>query len=163
MHGRRSLLTCAILGLWAFPAGARDTIGVYKSWAAFRDYRPHHCFAIAEPVSGRTGEHPFAAVTTWPASGVRAQLHIHLSRRKLRGAPVFLAVGEHRFPLVAGGADAWARNARVDAAIVAAMRSGSSMSVETRAANGRGFADVYRLRGAATALDAATLTCARAL
>jgi hypothetical protein len=167
MHARRSLLACAILGAMtgtlAAPAAARDTIGVYRNWAAFRDFRPHHCFAISEPVSGRSKQRPFAAVTTWPTMGVRAQVHIHLSRKKLRGAPVFLAIGEHRFPLVAGGADAWARNPRLDAAIVAAMRSGSSMSVETRGQNGKGFADVYRLRGAATAIDAATLACARLL
>jgi hypothetical protein len=35
------------------------------------------------------------------------------------------------------------------------------MSVQTRDARGRGFADTYALRGAATAIDAAALGCAR--
>ena len=41
------------------------------------------------------------------------------------------------------------------------MRSASSMSVSSVGANGRAFADSYALRGAATAIDAAALGCAR--
>ena len=52
-------------------------------------------------------------------------------------------------------------DARMDAAIVAAMRSAPSMSVESRAETGGAIADTYRLRGAATAIDAAALGCAR--
>lgn len=96
-----TLFALLLPGLVAAPAAARDTVGVFKSWGAFRDLSPRHCFAVAEPVQRPAGggERPFAAVATWPAQGVRAQLHIHLSRRKLRGAPVFLAIGERRFAL----------------------------------------------------------------
>lgn len=47
-----------------------------------------------------------------------------------------------------------------DAAIIAAMRSAPSMSVASSTASGRAIADTYRLRGAATAIDAAALGCA---
>ena len=50
---------------------------------------------------------------------------------------------------------------RMDAAIVAAMRSAPSMSVESGTATGGAIADTYRLRGAATAIDAAALGCAK--
>ena len=63
--------------------------------------------------------------------------------------------------MVAGGADVWAPDPRIDAAIVAAMRSAPSMSVSTRTATGAGFAETYALKGAATAMDAAALGCAR--
>ena len=43
----------------------------------------------------------------------------------------------------------------------AAMRGARSMSVETIAANGAPFADTYALAGAATAIDAAGVGCAR--
>lgn len=146
------------------PAHAeREPLGIFEGWGAFRDDRPRRCFAIAEPARHDGGGRwrPFAAVSQWPAARVRGQLHIRMRAMKQRGAPVFLTVGEQRFQLVAGGADAWAPDMRVDAAIIVAMRSGSSMSIETRAADGRPFADVYRLRGAATAIDAAALACAR--
>jgi hypothetical protein len=49
----------------------------------------------------------------------------------------------------------------MDAAIVAAMRSADSMSVTATDRSGHRFTDRYSLRGAATAMDAATVGCAR--
>lgn len=148
--------------LAASPAAARDALGVYESWGAFREATPRQCFAIAEPVPPNLhvrGWRPFAAITSWPAQGLRNQLHVRLSRARNLRAGVTLSIGERRFALVAGQADAWAPDARTDAAIVAAIRSGRSMSIETQDARGQPFADVYALRGAATAIDAATLGC----
>jgi hypothetical protein len=150
--------------LLASPAIARDSLGVYDSWGAFSDDAPRRCFAIAEPVQpkGNNGHwRPFAAISTWPGQGARNQLHVRLSQERNPRAAVTLSIGERRFDLVAGNADAWAPDSRTDAAIVAAMRSGRSMSVETLGKAGQPFADVYALRGAATAIDAATLGCAR--
>ena len=145
--------------LLAAPAGARDSLGVFEAWGAFRDPSAPRCYAIAMPV-GRRGN-GFAAVGNWPRQKVRGQVHFRLSRPRAGDAAVILNVGERRFQLVAGQADAWAADPRADAAIIAAMRSASSMSVQTEAANGRAFADTYTLRGAATAIDAAALGCAR--
>lgn len=153
-----SALLCASAGAWA-----REALGVFGSWGAFRDDRPMRCFAIAEAVpAARKGDwRPYATVATWPRAGVRGQLHIRMRFARARGAQVTLAIGERRFALVAGGADAWAPDTPADAAIVAAMRSGSSMSISTVSPAGKPFADTYRLRGAATAIDAAALGCAR--
>ena len=137
----------------------RDALGVYGSWGAFRDPSPLRCFAIAEPVERRRSQ-PFASIATWPREGIRNQLHIRLSRPRAANARVTLSIGERRFELRAGDADAWAPDSRTDAAVVAAMRDGRSMSVETVAANGAAFADSYALKGAATAIDAAALGCA---
>jgi len=158
---RRFLLACTLLCVAAEPALAREALGVFGSWGAFRDDRPQRCFAIAEPAAPMRGGgwRPFAAISNFPQRGVRGQVNIRLRLRKLRGAPVFLSVGERRFRLIAGGSDAWARSPAQDAAIVAAIRSGPSMSIETLGRDGRAFADVYRLRGAATAIDAAALGC----
>ena len=148
--------------LVAAPAAARDALGIYDGWGAFRDARPQRCFAIAEPVRGGGGKwRPYASVGHWPAQRIRGQLHVRLSREKRADAPVTLSIDDRKFALVAGGVDAWAPDARIDAAIIAAMRSGRSMSVATISANGSAFADTYRLKGAATAIDAAALGCAR--
>jgi len=139
---------------------AREPLGVFASWGAFRDSSPPRCFAIAKPVEKHSDAQPFASIATWPGEHVRNQLHIRLSRARAAGARVTLSIGERRFELQAGDADAWAPDARTDAAIVAAIRSGRSMSVETMGANGAPFADSYALKGAATAIDAAALGCA---
>jgi hypothetical protein len=143
----------------AVPASGRDTIGIYKGWGSFHDASPARCYAIARPVMAGGRSSGFASVATWPKRGLRASLYVRLSRERDRSAGVTLTVGERRFTLVANGLDAWAGDAPSDRAIVAAMRSGRSMSVEAVGAGGRPFADVYALSGAATAIDAAVLSC----
>lgn len=164
MRRRLSLLVPALLA--ASPAMARESLGVFENWGAFRDpsgqTRGPRCYAIAQPIT-RRGQAPrgFASVGTWPRARVRGQIHFRLSHVRAGDAPVLLKVGDRRFTLVAGQMDAWAPDARADAQIVAAMRSAPGMSVATVGSNGRGFADSYALRGAATAIDAAALGCAR--
>lgn len=152
-----------LLALIAAPAAARESLGVFDSWGAFTDPSPPRCYAIAQPVRSGGGSRwrPFASIATWPGQGARNQLHIRLSRERDPRARVTLSVGERRFELIAGNADAWAPDARTDAAVVAAIRSGRSMSVETLGRGGQPFADSYALRGAATAIDAAALRCVR--
>jgi len=148
-----------LLALLAAPLSARETLGIFGSWGAFADPSPARCYAIAQPVQAGGAGQPFASIATWPGQGARNQLHIRLSRARDARARVTVSVGERRFELVAGAADAWAADARTDAAIVTAIRAGRSMSVETLARTGQPFADVYALRGAATAIDAAALAC----
>ncbi len=157
------MLIGAIAAL-AAPAAARDMLGVFSGWGAFRDAGPPvRCYAIAEPERrARTGQwRPFVSVASWPGRGLRGQLHIRLRHARPRGTPVWLTMGERRFLLVAGRADAWARDPGNDIAIVAAMRSASRLAIESQGDDGRRHSDSYALRGAATAIDAATLGCAR--
>ena len=156
---RGAAIAALLIGaMIAGPAMARDTIGVWNRWGAFSDPSPRRCFAIAQPVDPdhRAG---FASIANWPGQNIRSQLHIRLSRGRAGNARVTLSIGERRFELMAGTDDAWAPDARTDAAIVSAMRSGRSMSVEGLGRDGSPFADVYALAGAATAIDAAALAC----
>lgn len=150
----------ALVLLAALQAEGRETLGVFDGWGAFRDAAPARCYAIAQPVR-RARAVAFASVANWPGQGARNQLYIRLSRARDPRAKVTLSVGERRFELIAGASDAWAPDARTDAAIVSAMRSGRSMSVESLARGGGAFADAYALKGAATAIDAAAIGCAR--
>lgn len=145
------------------PAQARDSLGVFGGWGAFRDPAVPRCYAIAEPSrasAGKAGWRAFASVGTWPKQRTRGQLHIRLSRETAPGTKVYLSIGERRFALVSGKADAWAQDTRMDAAIIAAMRSTATMSVESAGAKDGRFSDLYELKGAATAMDAAALGCA---
>jgi hypothetical protein len=154
----------AILALLiATPLAARDSLGVFDNWGAFRDPGAGRCYAIAMPKpSRRPGDYrAFASVGTWPKRGVRGQVHFRLSRKLAAQPAIALAVGGRRFQLTGGGGDAWARDRAMDAAIVAAMRSAGSLSISARDVRGRRFTDRYDLAGAATAMDAATVGCAR--
>jgi hypothetical protein len=144
-----------MLLLAAAPLAARDSLGVYDGWAAFRDASPARCYAIAK-AEGNSAVGAYATISTWPGKGVRGAVHIVLSHEVSPKATVRLAVGDKRFTLVTKGRNAWAADPREDAAIIAAIRSAARMSV-----SGGGFTDRYTLTGAATAIDAATVGCAK--
>jgi hypothetical protein len=157
-------LCVALVAAGIAHAADRTAIAIFREWGAFREGTadaPTRCFAIAEPPPNTlsAGHGAFASVANWPAKRVRAQLAMRLSHPLRPDMPVTLTIGDASFPLVAQGQNAWAHDRHQDARIVAAMRSGSSMSVSAVGANGNPFADVYRLRGAASAIDAASLAC----
>ena len=159
---RPFLLLLPILALAPAEALAqRQSLGIFQLWGAYRE--PGRCYAIAEPYRAPRPEawRPFASIGYWPGRGVRSQVHFRLSREKRPGSAVLLRIDDQTFQLQGGGNNAWAPDRRGDADIVAAMRSGIEMSVETRSVRGALVRDSYRLRGAATAIDAAAIACAR--
>jgi len=155
----RIALPVLAIALLTSPLSARDSLGVYSNWGAFRDDSPLRCYAIAKP-SGNSEASAFASIANWPSRNVRGQVHIRLSRSAGEDTRVSLSVSGQSFTLSANGRNAWAQNAQEDAAIIAALRSASTMRVSARDAQGRRFADRYDLSGAATAIDAAAVGCA---
>jgi hypothetical protein len=156
MRGRNFPL---ILLLIAVPAAAqKQPVGIYGLWGAFRN--SGHCYAISRPQarSAAAGA-AFASVGWWPGRGIRGEIHIRFSRAKREGSAVLLRIDDRLFQLIGGGDNGWAPDPAADAEIVAAMRTGIEMSVETRSAAGGTIRDAYPLRGAATAIDAAAIAC----
>lgn len=158
-------MACALL---AHPLAAKQDLGVFGNWAAFRDAELPRCYAIAKanaPVleSEKSRDYePYASVGTWPKRGIRNQLHFRLSRQIRQNSRVTLIIGGRSWALRGGGGDAWTRDQKMDAAVLAAMRSATRMTVRGTDAKGRLFTNRYELRGAATAIDAAQLGCAAA-
>ena len=147
----------------AAPLAAKDSLGVFSDWGAFRDASVPRCYAIAVPAASQASREfePFATIGTWPRRNLRGQVHFRLSRALADTANVVLLVGGKSFRLTGGGADAWAEDRTMDAAIVAAMRSATRMTIRATDNRGRRFSNTYSLVGAATAMDAATLACSR--
>lgn len=157
-----ALAPLALLAL-ALPLSAKESLGMFSGWGAFRDADIKRCYAIAKPKPSRLERdyEPYVTVGTWPMRDVRGQIHFRLSREMAEKPGITLAIGGKRFTLTGGGGDAWAQDKTMDAAIVAAMRSARSMTVRARDTRGRRFSNTYDLSGAATAMDAATVGCAR--
>lgn len=154
------LLLVPMLAL-AAPLAARDSLGVFGQWAAFRDAEVPRCYAIAAAQANGAGSQGFASIGAWPDRQVRGQVHFRLSRAVDPRARVTLIVGGESFALTAAARNAWAADAAGDAAIIAAMRAATTMQVRGRDRAGRAFSDSYPLSGAATAIDAANVGCAR--
>jgi hypothetical protein len=142
-------------------AQMQQSLGIFGSWGAFRENG--RCYAIAKPEGGtrdREGR-AFASVGYWPSRGARGQVYFRLSQPKRPASALLLRIDERTFELSGGGDNAWAPNPQADAEIVTAMRAGLEMTVQTRSPTGAAVRDSYRLRGAATAIDAAAVACAR--
>jgi hypothetical protein len=152
---------CFLLMMAAPAAAQQQSLGIFGMWGAFRG--GGRCYAIAQPARAPAAEgwQPFAAVGHWPERRIGGQLHVRLSREKRPGSAVLLRIDGRSFQLRGGGRDAWAPDGRADEEILAAMRTGIDMVVETRSTRGRLVRDQYRLRGAATAMDAAAIACTR--
>lgn len=157
----RRVLPLVLLAI-AAPIAAKDSLGVFGEWGAFRDADVPRCYAIAaaEFSRNRRDFDPYATVSTWPRRQVRGQVHFRLSRELSSSPRVRVAIGGQRFDLTGGGSDAWAQDAGDDAAILAAMRAASRMSISATDRRGNRFTDRYSLDGAATAIDAASVGCA---
>lgn len=156
-----------LIALLSAPLAAKDSLGVFSDWGAFRDPAEPRCYAIAMAMNGGSADkkrefEPYASVGTWPKRQLRNQIHFRLSRNISPESKIVLTVGRGTmFELTGGGGDAWAKDRRMDAAIIAAMRSAGGMIVTARDGKGARFTDRYSLAGAATAMDAATVGCAR--
>lgn len=139
------------------PVQARARVGVYNGWAAFADESPRRCYAVSAPDVAIRGA--FASVANWPERRVASQLHIRFPRPARPGSAILLSVDSQLFQLVGRGAGAWAAGAQWDRAIVLAMRTGVTMTVSARDADGTLMTAQYPLSGAASAIDAAALAC----
>lgn len=158
-------MACLGAAVLAPAAAARDSLGMFESWGAFRDPAVPRCYAISQagkPRGAKVDFQAYADVGHWPKRDLRNQVHFRLSKRLAPNSVIKLRVDTQEFGLTGGGGDAWATDRRMDAAIVAAMRSGKAMRVRARAADGREINDFYDLPGAASAIDAAALGCAPA-
>lgn len=151
------------LALLAVPAIAKDRLGVYQSWAAFRDAETPRCYAISEPEEsvGTPERAGYVSVGFWPKKGITHQLYVRLSRDKSENSGITLSVGGRRFRLINNANGGWAADRQMDLAIVAAIRGATSLSIESIGRNGRPIVDAYALRGAPSAIDAAALGCAQ--
>ncbi len=159
----KRLLAFLALVAVAFPVAAKDRLGVYQRWAAFKDPEIPRCYAIAAPdeTVGRQSIKPYFSIGFWPERGVTHQIYVRLSRERSNNSGVTLSAGGRRFRLEADGRGAWAKDRRMDLAIIAAIRSSRSLSIESIGRDGRTIVDAYALRGAPSAIDAAALGCRR--
>lgn len=161
---KRAVAAIAIALTLAGTAFARDSLGVFATWGAFRDPAIPRCYAIAMPEKalGRTQEfQPYFTVGFWPGRSIRSAVHVRLARRLSPGSKVIVSFPEANFSLQTGQADAWPADQTTNAGILAQLRSARSMIVIARGADGRSIRDRYALEGAGSAMDAAALACAR--
>jgi hypothetical protein len=147
------------LALLAAPLLAKERLGAYQSWAAFKDAEVPRCYAIGAPEQS-SGSGGYVSIGFWPKHSLTHQVYVRLSRTRGQAAGITLNAGGRRFRLMPDGNGGWAKDRAMDLAIIAAIRASQSLSVQSTGVNGGNIIDAYALRGAASAIDAAALGCA---
>jgi len=144
----------------AAPLRAESVVYAGPAWAAID--RGATCEALSRSARVAVkGKLQAIAGFTFSADRRRwGEFHTRLRRMPRAGAAVMLRIDEQPFLLVSRGNWAWSSGPAQDQAIIAALRTGRAMSVESRDGGGRRFVDPYSLDGAATAIDAAAAACA---
>lgn len=153
-----SIFPLLLIGLATPAASQQKSLGIFGLWGSFA--AKGRCWAVAEPAAAPPGTRPYASIGYVSGRPAAGRAYFRLSRAKRDGSAVLLRIDGRTFQLRGGGADAWGADPAADREIVSAMRTGVEMSVQTRAATGALVRDAYRLRGAATAIDAAAIACA---
>jgi hypothetical protein len=148
----------AVALAFAAPALAAELVGIYGEWGTFSDDADRRCHAMAM-AAPEDGERPDGYLSVVLTPKAMPQVYARLSRPMSANAGISLTVEGRRFRLSGSRRDAFARNAQMDRALIAAMRSARSLSIETLGADGRALVDSYSLSGAASAIDAARLAC----
>ena len=147
------LLFVASLAGAAPPA---EIVAAEGHWAALR--RGATCeaasLALRPALKDRT---PARASFAFDADrrGRHGQFAVRLSRSARAGATVLATIGSRPFLLAGRGDLAWSVGSSQEAAMIAAMRGGGWMAVQSRGENGGAIVDRYDLSGAGTAIDAA--------
>lgn len=157
---RKPLLLLASLAAWSPALAAGRVIVAQESWAAID--RGSTCEAMVRAARvASNGKVQAIAGFTFSADRRRwGEFHTQLRRMPRAGATIILRVGGQPFLLTGRGNIAWSAGPRDDLAIIAALRSATAMSVETRDAAGQRFVDDYPADGAPAAIDAAAAACA---
>lgn len=145
----------------ATSANARGTV-VFAGGAWAGIDRGGQCEAVSrsQRVAPKDKVQALAGVTFTADHRRWGEFHARLSRMPRGDASVMLQIGGQPFLLTTRGGWAWSRGPLQAQAIIAAMRGGTTMSVESRDTAGVRFSDPYLLDGAPTAIDAAAARCA---
>ena len=149
-----SILACTIV-LASAAAANSAIIRAEGAWAAID--RGTTCEALSRSLRV-AAKGKVQAIAGFSFSADRRQwgeFHARLRRMPRPGAAVMLRIGDQPFMLVSRGNWAWSDGPLQEHAIIAAIRSATGMSVESRDAAGKRVVDPYSLDGAATAIDAA--------
>ncbi len=166
---RRPLVYCAFLLVLAAAPGALAAgprqLGVFQAWSAhlIADGKQRTCYIYGVPGLSRgkyTRRGPtYLQVTHRTANKSRNEVSLAAGYGYKDGSEVTLDIDGRKFKMFTQGDGAWTRNAKQDAALVAAMRAGKSMILRGVSSRGTRTTDTYSLKGFTAAHNAIGKAC----
>lgn len=146
-------------------SASNKPLGAFKDWNAYMldDPAKKVCFIVSEPKSKKLtkGAHrsdPFFLVTRW-APGQIFQPSTIVGYPQAPGTKAKVTIGTDKFDMFVDGDGAWMESEDGDKTLLAAMRKGSTMTIEATSAKGTKSTDRYSLAGLGQALDKLDDSC----
>jgi len=161
-----ALVLCTMLP--ALAAEQPTLLGASKDWVAYQAATSDGkvCYALGKPsaiLPRKVSRDPiYFIVSTWPSRKVQDELEVVPGYSYKEGEPVFAQVGGRKtefFSRNDGSGAAWVKEPADEAALVQAMRGGSTMTVTGVSKRGTKTVDTYSLSGLSTALDRTHEAC----
>jgi hypothetical protein len=145
-----------------FAASAKVVeIGVYGDWRPYTDGAV--CYMGSEPKKAegkyKARDQPYVFVSHRPKAKSLGVIEVGAGYTYKLGSEAGVAIGEKSFLLFADGNTAWARNAKTDRALVAAMKGGKAMVIKGTSSRGTLTTDTYSLAGFTAAFAAIGKAC----
>jgi hypothetical protein len=141
------------------------TIGAFEQWAAYTlgPKGAQICYVYGEPQKA-TGDYAkrgaaYVQVANRQKDKVAGELSVTAGYAYKKDSDAELEVDGNKFLLFTKDEGAWARDAKIEAAAVKAMRAGKAMVVRGTSARGTKTTDIYSLTGFGAALNAINTAC----
>ena len=163
----KSIITFALLLAAALPAQAQSArvLGDFRDWSSYAadDGSGTICFAMTKPkntdpaaeVSGQA----YLYITNRPAEDVVNEFNLVAGYTFQTGSIATVSIGGQDFTLFTQGDAAWLDDSGQAANLAAAIRAGSSLTVQGTTATGAKVVQNYSLSGATAAQQAIGAEC----
>lgn len=162
-----AILAATTVLLIATPAFAQSVklIGEFRSWSAYAatDSVGPVCFAMSQPTDVAPTPDGFTAaylyLTNRPSEGVRNEINLVAGFSFAPDTDATATVGDQSFELFTQGDAAWLKDPAQSDTLAAALRAGSSVSIEGTSARGIKILQTFSLSGATAASRAIEGNC----
>jgi hypothetical protein len=169
---RFGFLAMAAACVGAVGAGAQESnnlVATKTDWSVFTEENPKECWGVSGPketVNTRDGKAVTARrgdillfVTFRPGSGAAGEVSFTGGYPFAPGSTVKMTIEGQGFDLFFDGEWAWPANPADDAAVLAALKAGSSAVLTGKSARGTQTKDTFSLLGFTAAMDEAEKRC----
>ena len=156
-----------MLVLTTAPSHAQEveSLGQFKKWTAYRTQQggKNLCYMASAPTKAE-GKYTqrskiYAMVSHRPATSALNVVSVHTGYTYKDDSQVTIAIGGATYKMFVHGDTAWASSAADDAALVKAMRAGSSMVIKGTSSRGTATTDTYSLSGFSAAHNTIGKAC----
>ena len=140
-----------------------NNLGTFGDWRAYAyvDEGGKVCYLAGKPKKSESEQRRrgdvFLMVTHRP--GVTNEISALVGYSVKSNSKVVLAVGDQKFELFSEDDTAWAKDAKVDAVIVAALNKGTAVTIDATPVRGAATKDSFSLVGFAKAYKAINDSC----